>query len=477
MKRKEPRSATPPKPTGGPASTEPKASDQPEPTTKTNTRTGMSDQGGMRIPPVLLEGDFSAPTATGPGAKYASSPEPEVEQKQPAPRQLPEAYGTGQLLLTARDPHSLYAHWDLTAEHQLRYSELSSDRYLLLKVHEENQGGPLVAELRVHSDCNHCFVQTETRSGAYMAELGYYPPAGPWTAIAASGTVVIPREEQKEEQPVQFATLSFPIVLPAKAKLAAPETIFPQTPFERFIIPHTAMASADAGVPFNVSSPSLEFPLIRHSLASSVTSPEPTETELCTPQFELEPEEAFENVAEPKAAPAGEKEWTPAQDQAMAQLIALGWSRHHWLGSQEIEELIRGKVRGANVSAIPKESAAHGQRGHGPISSEGLSEAPPAERAGFWLNINAELVIYGATDPTAKVTLGGRSIQLRADGTFSCRFALPDGSYQLPVTAVSTQGEVRQAELDFYRGTVYRGEVSAHPQDPELSPPAAQNLG
>jgi len=35
--------------------------------------------------------------------------------------------------------------------------------------------------------------------------------------------------------------------------------------------------------------------------------------------------------------------------------------------------------------------------------------APPAE--GFWFNVNAELIIYGATEPTAKVTLDGREIK------------------------------------------------------------------
>jgi len=44
------------------------------------------------------------------------------------------------------------------------------------------------------------------------------------------------------------------------------------------------------------------------------------------------------------------------------------------------------------------------------------------------------LVIYGATDPTASVTIGERRIRLRPDGSFSYRFALPDGNYQLPIT-------------------------------------------
>ncbi|MEI9864388.1 MAG: hypothetical protein WDN00_07490 [Limisphaerales bacterium] len=45
----------------------------------------------------------------------------------------------------------------------------------------------------------------------------------------------------------------------------------------------------------------------------------------------------------------------------------------------------------------------------------------------FWFNVNAELIIYGATEPNAKVTLGGHEIKLRSDGTSVSVFALPDG--------------------------------------------------
>jgi hypothetical protein len=59
------------------------------------------------------------------------------------------------------------------------------------------------------------------------------------------------------------------------------------------------------------------------------------------------------------------------------------------------------------------------------------SPVPTAERKNdFWFNVNAELVVYGATEPDATVTIGGRMIKLRPDGSFSYRFALPDGAYE-----------------------------------------------
>ena len=75
----------------------------------------------IEAPPILLEGDQPAPPpASGPGQKYALGPTPPPQQFETAETELPEAYGTKKLFLTARDPHWLYAHWDLTREQQLR---------------------------------------------------------------------------------------------------------------------------------------------------------------------------------------------------------------------------------------------------------------------------------------------------------------------------------------------------------------------
>ncbi len=68
----------------------------------------------------------------------------------------------------------------------------------------------------------------------------------------------------------------------------------------------------------------------------------------------------------------------------------------------------------------------------------------PQEALPFWLVVDCELIVYGATEPDAKVTVQGRPIKLRKDGTFTLRFALPDGKQDIPVVAVSAKtGEER----------------------------------
>jgi uncharacterized protein len=111
-------------------------------------------------------------------------------------------------------------------------------------------------------------------------------------------------------------------------------------------------------------------------------------------------------------------------------------------------------------------------------SISSLFGAAAEQSKSFWFNINAELVLYGSTEPDAKVTIGSREIKLRPDGTFSYRFALPDGQFPLEVRAVSADGQDgRAARLQFSRATHYSGDVGAHPQDSGLKIPSEANVG
>ncbi|MFH0924801.1 MAG: DUF4912 domain-containing protein [bacterium] len=77
--------------------------------------------------------------------------------------------------------------------------------------------------------------------------------------------------------------------------------------------------------------------------------------------------------------------------------------------------------------------------GIGEIGSGGVIDIQE-KRSGFRFNLDAELIVYGATEPNAKVMLQDKLLKLRPDGTFTARFALPDGTQVIPVTAVSNDG-------------------------------------
>jgi len=73
--------------------------------------------------------------------------------------------------------------------------------------------------------------------------------------------------------------------------------------------------------------------------------------------------------------------------------------------------------------------------------SMGSPVKAPLQQKNFWLNLDCELIVYGATESDAKVTVGNQEIKLRPDGSFTLRFALPDGIISVPVKAVSADGK------------------------------------
>ncbi len=76
------------------------------------------------------------------------------------------------------------------------------------------------------------------------------------------------------------------------------------------------------------------------------------------------------------------------------------------------------------------------------ISSPGMAQL---QRRGFWLVASVEVVVHGATSPDASVTIQGRPVRLRPDGTFSARFAMPDGQQTVPIEASSGDGTMRRS--------------------------------
>jgi hypothetical protein len=89
------------------------------------------------------------------------------------------------------------------------------------------------------------------------------------------------------------------------------------------------------------------------------------------------------------------------------------------------------------------------------LSLQHLSSAGfPAIGKPFHFQIDAELIVYGTTEPNARVTLQGEPVQLRPDGTFTVRFSLPDSRQIIPAVASSPDGgEERTIVLAVERNT------------------------
>ncbi|MGE5581663.1 MAG: DUF4912 domain-containing protein [Bacillota bacterium] len=116
-----------------------------------------------------------------------------------------------------------------------------------------------------------------------------------------------------------------------------------------------------------------------------------------------------------------------------------------WMSIEEdFRKLYRlaGAGRGDSSAELVESLIMRLEREMGSVAVSSLSSPakyPPQERK-FWFVLHTELIVYGATEPDATVKVQGEPINLRPDGTFTLRFALPDGVRHIPVTAVSADG-------------------------------------
>lgn len=396
-----------------------------EVTSETLVRRTFTRRKKVEVPSILLEGDAPpVPPVSGPGEKFSLGAVPPAQTFPTAESELPESYGTQKLFLTARDPHWLYAHWDLSREQQLKLNAQSSDGHLVLRIYAHKIEGHPTYEIHVHPESRHWFTHVERAGNSYVAELGYYSALGKWIRVSTSSGTMTPPDAVSAETDTDFATIPF------------------EFPFAKLL------------------------QLVKAAVYENLPLAQALE------ELRRQGYPDLPRITALTAAPLPAR-WTPQQEQALAKIINIDEVRRVWMGSLEITELIRRK--------LAHEISSLGASQFG-ISSAGVSSLSSpfggAERAkGFWFNVNAELIIYGATEPDAKVTLAGHQIKLRPDGSFSYRFALPDGKYDMPAVAVSADGtDARAADLKFSRETQYLGDVGTHPQDPALKPPLPENV-
>jgi hypothetical protein len=77
-----------------------------------------------------------------------------------------------------------------------------------------------------------------------------------------------------------------------------------------------------------------------------------------------------------------------------------------------------------------------------------------ARQRSFWLVADAELIVYGATEPSATLRIGSEVVPLNADGTFRIQVPFRDGEQLYPIEAVAADGEQKRSiTLEFSRTT------------------------
>jgi hypothetical protein len=149
-------------------------------------------------------------------------------------------------------------------------------------------------------------------------------------------------------------------------------------------------------------------------------------------------------VSTPKAGVSDQldENWSDLNASSADRIMSMsnGFDSAHPANGQELKELFEERLR------RPLGGPAVTGFGHGAL--------PANKQKKFSFQLDAELIVYGATQPNARITLQGEPVKLRPDGTFTMRFSLPDGRQIIPAVASSADGvEERTIVLAVERNT------------------------
>ena len=131
------------------------------------------------------------------------------------------------------------------------------------------------------------------------------------------------------------------------------------------------------------------------------------------------------------------------QHERLYQMATVSSPRLRRVGSEALHEEAFGLESGLSDSGAGLWASGRSESGSGLVRSRS-----------FWLVADAELIVYGATEPTATLTIGDQVVPLDQDGGFRVHVPFPDGQQTYPIKAVAVDGEQeRSITLDFDRST------------------------
>ncbi|MBD2071042.1 DUF4912 domain-containing protein [Leptolyngbya sp. FACHB-671] len=312
---------------------------------------------------------------------------------------LPEGYGESRIVLMPRDPQWAYTYWDVPSSHKEELRRQGGYRlalrfYDVTDVNLDYQRPHSLQQYECDELAREWYLPIPVSDRDYVAEIGYIAGDGRWLILARSAPVRIPPVYPSDWIDDQFISVSW------EEELRGKQFVELAPPSKQ-----AATAAAAAGVMTNGNAIYDEiFGMAESAEAQRVAGS-------LFGSMQQVPEQAISSYV----FPSGVGMWAVPT------------------------------TSGLNMSGV-------GMSGVGFSAS-----APPIRPRQFWLVADAELIVYGATEPDATVTIGGRPIKLNPDGTFRFQMSFQDGLIDYPIMAVAADGEqTRSVHMKFTRETPER---------------------
>ena len=306
--------------------------------------------------------------------------------------------------LTARDPFTVVAHWDREPVLPEASGEEWGRGRWWMRLHQGSADGPVITERAAQETSGTVLLPVIESGRSYVAELGYDSYRSGWHGVAISHPTPTPLD-RPADRPAGDAPVQWGTVAPWEGE---------------------PVAGAEAGY-----------------------VPVPTEDQ----------ETGLETVDASIESSGSPLSWSWSWWRGEGVESSGAWTGDDAKPGTDRTLRVRRPGKSGEPALIESSRS---------IASEALAEILPSEaRRAFWFRVNAEVILHGSTEPDARVTIAGRPVALRPDGSFSFRFAFPDGDFRLPVVAVSAdRQDGRQATVRFLRSTGFDGEVGEHPVSP-----------
>ena len=330
---------------------------------------------------------------------------------------LSDGYGQSRIVLMPRDPQWGYAYWDTPSDHKeaLRRQggqTLALRLYDVTDITDPDQQRPhSLQEYPCDEIARNWYLGIPVSDRDYLVEIGYLTAAGQWLMLARSNTIRVPSIYPSDWYDEQFLTLPWDENLRGKTflKLQPPGSVTP----ESNPIYATLFDQAQ----------STEAQRVAGSLFGSMHQV---------------PESAFGSAQ-------------MASGQAIESFPISSFITQSGVGMMGAAAGV-----GMGMGAVPTFSGI-GMSGIGMSGIGFFGSMPPIRTRKFWLLADAELIVYGATEPDATVYIDGQPIELAPDGTFRFQMSFQDGQINFPILAVAVDGEqTRAIHMKFDRETPYR---------------------